>query len=274
MTIAAYTCDERASFLTLARSFDQTPRSEATRPAATHTPGDRPGDRYSQRMTWPQILEPAGWTHLFDRGEVSYWRRTGKDHGMSATTNYGGADLFYPFTSSTPFDPEKSYTKFAAYAVLEHGGHFSRAALALRRLGYGDRDHRDRPEDPDAAPPSAASAVWRRLCDVKREYVDWLWRDRVARGTLALWIGDGGLGKARASNDVGARVTTGARWPDTGTAPLGSAVILSAEDSPSYTIRPAIEAADGDLSRVAILDAVRNADGTERTFQLSLLTAG
>ena len=75
---------------------------------------------------------------------------------------------------------------------------------------------------------------------MKREYVEWIWRDRLARGTLTLWIGDGGLGKSRASNDLAARVTIGAPWPDRDAAPLGSVVILSAEDSPSYTIRPAI----------------------------------
>jgi hypothetical protein len=99
--------------------------------------------------------------------------------------------------------------------------------------------------------------------------VDWLWKGRLARGTLALWIGDGGLGKSRASNDIVARVTTGALWPDIGSAPRGTVVILSAEDSPSYTIRPAIEAAGGDLARVAIVDAMRAEDGTERTFQLA-----
>jgi hypothetical protein len=269
-TIARYTADERAALFALARSFDRMPRRAAVRASKLQTDpaGDRPGDHYNQQMTWPQILEPAGWTHVFDRGDVSYWRRPGKDRGISATTNYGGSDLFYPFTSSTLFDPEQAYNKFAAYAVLEHGGDFGQAALALSRQGYGDHDHRDRREA-SATPMPAAGASWRWLRDVKRTFVEWLWRDRLACGTLTLWIGDGGLGKSRASNDLAARVTTGAPWPDTGAAPLGSVVILSAEDSPSSTIRPAIEAAGGELSRVAILDAVRDEQGTERTFQLS-----
>jgi RecA-family ATPase len=85
---------------------------------------------------------------------------------------------------------------------------------------------------------------------------------------LTLVIGDGGLGKSRLSNDLTARLTTGCEWPDGGAIrEPASAIILSAEDSPSYTIKPAIEAA-GDVARVAILDAVLDESGTERTFQL------
>jgi hypothetical protein len=269
-TIASYSVDEREALMELARSFDQMPRHETTRASRqADSAGDRPGDDFNRRKTWPALLEPAGWTRVFERGDVEYWRRPGKTHGLSATTNYGGSDLFYPFTSSTPFDPEKSYSKFAVYAVLEHGGDYARAALALSREGYGDHDHRDRREAPSANPMPAAGASWRWLRDVKRASIDWLWRDRLACGTLTLWIGDGGLGKSRASNDLAARVTTGAPWPDAGAAAPGAVVILSAEDSPSYTIRPAIDAAGGDLSRVAILDAVRDEQGTERTFQLA-----
>ena len=121
---------------------------------------------------------------------------------------------------------------------------------------------------PDPAP--AAVAVWQWLADVPRQHVEWIWSSRLARGSLTLWIGDGGMGKSRLSNDVAARITTGAPWPDgSGPAPLGTVVILSAEDNAAYTIRPAIEAAGGDLARVAILEAIRDASGAERTFQLA-----
>ena len=41
------------------------------------------------------------------------------------------------FSSSTEFEPERSYTKFAAYAMLNHGGDFRAAAQALRGQGLG-----------------------------------------------------------------------------------------------------------------------------------------
>src|SRR5204862_286720 len=38
------------------------------------------------------------------------------------------------------FEPETSYTKFGAYAVLNHGSDFSKAALSLARQGFGAQD--------------------------------------------------------------------------------------------------------------------------------------
>jgi hypothetical protein len=97
--------------------------------------GDRPGDQFNARTTWAQLLEPYGWRRLFAKGEVTVWKRPGKDRpGGSATTNFGGSDLFYPFSSNAaPFEPETAYPKFAANALLQHGGEFGAAARELRR---------------------------------------------------------------------------------------------------------------------------------------------
>lgn len=58
--------------------------------------------------------------------------------GASATTNYNGCGLLYVFSSSAPpFEEGTAYTKFHAYTLLEHGGDFRQAALALSNLGYG-----------------------------------------------------------------------------------------------------------------------------------------
>jgi hypothetical protein len=100
--------------------------------------------------------------------EMSYWRRPGKSHGISASTNFGGSDLFYPFTSSTVFEPEKSYSKFGAFAVLEHGGDFRKAAAALAALGYGQ-------QEPHASPPSAPPPVTPcTLAAVDIKFAGWL----------------------------------------------------------------------------------------------------
>lgn len=272
-TIASYTADERDALITLARRLDERPRRQHAPQAARKTVvnGARPGDDYNARTTWQDVLGPHDWQVCEVRGDVTQWTRPGKDCGCSATTNHAGSDLLWVFSSSTAFDADRSYDKFGAYAVLEHGGDLAAAARSLANLGYGQPAARKpgRERTPGAQPTPAANASWRWLADVQREYVQWLWLTRLALGTLALWIGDGGLGKSRASNDVAARVTTGARWPDGGYAEPGNVIILSAEDSASYTIRPAIEAAGGDVSKIAILDAVRDDSGVERTFNLA-----
>jgi putative DNA primase/helicase len=57
-------------------------------------------------------------------------------------------------------------------------------------------------------------------------------------------------------------VTTAGEWPcDEGRAPLGNAIILSAEDSASDTIVPRLLAAGADLNRVHVVSAVRDASG-------------
>ena len=143
-TIARYSVEERDALIQLARSFDQMPKKAQRAPVTpkTTTAGSdlRPGDDYAQRTSWAAVLEPAGWVEVFTRGDVSYWRRPEKTFGISATTNFGGADLFYVFSSSTEFEPETSYTKFGAYALLEHRGDYGKAALALAKKGYGEQD--------------------------------------------------------------------------------------------------------------------------------------
>ena len=100
----------------------------------------RPGDDFSQRATWADVLPVAGWMPQKSWGEVQQWTRPGKDKGVSATTNIHGTDLFYVFSSNAhPFEQNKSYSKFAAYTLLKHAGDYKAAAKALASQGYGDK---------------------------------------------------------------------------------------------------------------------------------------
>ena len=64
--------------------------------------------------------------------------------GWSATTNKTGHDTLIVFTSSTEFEawdgngPAPSYSKFAAYALLDHRGDYADAARGLADEGYGE----------------------------------------------------------------------------------------------------------------------------------------
>jgi hypothetical protein len=72
---------------------------------------------------------------------VTLWKRPGKrERGWSATTGYGH-DLLYVFsTNAAPFETERVYSKFAAYAWLAHGGDYVAAGKALYAQGYrGER---------------------------------------------------------------------------------------------------------------------------------------
>jgi len=55
----------------------------------------------------------------------TFWCRPGKKSGTSATTNFGGSDLLYVFSSNAePFEQQTAYSKFHAYALLYHDGDF------------------------------------------------------------------------------------------------------------------------------------------------------
>jgi putative DNA primase/helicase len=99
------------------------------------------------------------------------------------------------------------------------------------------------------------------LADVDPTEVEWLWPGRIALGKLTLLVSDPGEGKSFLSLDIASRVTRGVKWPDgSGYASLGNVVLLSAEDDLSDTVRPRLDAACADVSRVVALEAVVSHD--------------
>ncbi len=103
----------------------------------TQRQGGYPGDEFNAKAEWRDILEPHGWKFLFERSGVIFLRRPGKDAGISATINYQENDLLHMFTSSTEFEPQKSYSKFAAYTILNHKSDYKAATKQLASEGYG-----------------------------------------------------------------------------------------------------------------------------------------
>jgi putative DNA primase/helicase len=140
-TIPTLTSEERSTFHAIALGFDQAPAVGQVRPPSESLKadtGDRPGDDFNRRASWQEILEPHGWHQLPGHGDVIHWRRSGKAYGTSATTNYAGTRLLYVFSSNaSPLESCRAYTKFAAFAFLEHHGDFAAAARELRRWGFG-----------------------------------------------------------------------------------------------------------------------------------------
>jgi len=92
----------------------------------------RPGDIFNAIASWEDVLYPLGWKKFgVPHGDIQYWTRPGKRDGVSASTNYRGSDLLFPFTNQTDLDDQKGYTKFNAYACLVHDGDYKKAAKAL-----------------------------------------------------------------------------------------------------------------------------------------------
>lgn len=162
-TIQTITPDEREALLTVARRLCKLPKKPPAplpKPATTAPTGTSPLDDYTLKTTWAEILEPPGWTHVYERDGKTYWRRPGKDEGTSATT-FGEDGVFYCFTSSTSFEVQEGYTKAGVYAHLNHGDDFKAAAKALAALGYGSRPE-PQPDQP-GAPDDGVSDTIKKL---------------------------------------------------------------------------------------------------------------
>lgn len=138
-SIPSLTFAEREALHAIFQAFDSMPQPEAIKHeiAPSQEGTLTPGDDYNQRIQWEQILEPLGWKKVFTAKGTSYWRRPGKETGISATTGRNGGDNLFVFTTSTTFEAEKPYSKFAAFTHLQHNGDFRAAARELRKMGYG-----------------------------------------------------------------------------------------------------------------------------------------
>lgn len=94
------------------------------------------------------------------------------------------------------------------------------------------------------------------LSDVTPEKIDWLWKPRLALGKIASLDGDPGLGKSILTLELIARITTGRAMPDGTRCEKGGAVIITPEDGLADTIRPRLERAGADLTRVSSLSTI------------------
>jgi putative DNA primase/helicase len=105
-----------------------------------------------------------------------------------------------------------------------------------------------------------------RASSIQIKPIDWLWEYRLAAGEFAMMAGEPGLGKSQVMLAIASAITNGSYWPGGKVkAPLGSVIVLSAEDRPETTIIPRLQAMNANLEKVLILraKAVRKRDGKE-----------
>jgi hypothetical protein len=140
------TAAERELLWRCARSFNRVPPGGSSSRRKDLGGNGRllPGEEFDVRgPDWLEIL--AGWSEVRRSGSARYLRRPGKDGpGWSATAGAckgpNGEELLYVFSSNAdPFEANKAYGKFRAYALLHHADDFSAAARELGRQGYGDQ---------------------------------------------------------------------------------------------------------------------------------------
>jgi len=106
--------------------------------------------------------------------------------------------------------------------------------------------------------------------DIKPEPVRWLVEGSIPLGAMAVLGGQPGLGKSQIAIRLAAAVTTGQGLPNKeGYVETGSAIILANEDDSARTIRPRLDAAGADVTKVHIVQGVsREGQADPDFFQL------
>jgi hypothetical protein len=111
-------------------------RRPVARDRFTSVNSPSPADTYNATASWADVLEPHGWRCLDADPDAhgARWLHPKATSQMSAHVRHvgDGVPVLKVFTTSTIFETDgKAYTRFGAYALLNHGGDMSAAAKHL-----------------------------------------------------------------------------------------------------------------------------------------------
>lgn len=111
--------------------------------------------------------------------------------------------------------------------------------------------------------------------DIEAMETKWFWPGYIPAGCMTMVDGIPGVGKSQYLTDLAARYSRGDCMPPhhapDGTFTPRGVLMLSAEDDPAYTIKPRLDAAGADSSKVFLLRTMNYVDGDdEREIELPL----
>ncbi len=103
--------------------------------------------------------------------------------------------------------------------------------------------------------------VLKPLANIAPKNVDWLWWNRIPKGSLILFVGDPGEGKSILCEYLAARLSKGERLPDKADfEKKGSTIFLTAEDNLADTVRVRADDAGADCRKIHVLDGLINGE--------------
>jgi RecA-family ATPase len=140
--------------------------------------------------------------------------------------------------------------------VYEEKGHSSSDLKTEKANFRTARRHKDNGE----------RALLKKVSDIPKKAIVWLWEFIIAIGKLTIFAGDPGVGKSLATLYIIARLSTGRPIVKNSTE-ICDCLILSGEDDIADTIRPRLEILGANLDRVHFIKD-RIAKDSRHTFSL------
>lgn len=136
------TRNEFEFLITVAKSFDQRPVVETPKVIKkTETENkesmDNPFYAYDQSDDWINVLENHGWKKAGSCYSEIYFKRPGKNKGVSASFNKENKKLYVFSSNAYPLEGEQSYQPYAIFAFLECNQDFKLARKKLLEMGFG-----------------------------------------------------------------------------------------------------------------------------------------
>ena len=106
-------------------------------PGAAAEPGSSPFKDYNSRGDAVTLLERNGWTVVSQQGDRINLKRPGDTQAKTSGNYHLGHRKLWIFSTSTEFNPEKSYSPADVYTLLECQGDTKLAYRRLLEQGYG-----------------------------------------------------------------------------------------------------------------------------------------
>jgi putative DNA primase/helicase len=129
-------------------------------------------------------------------------------------------------------------------------------------------------EQEQAAAATGPRPVVVTMSDVQAEAVQWLWWPYIAIGKLCMLDGDPGIGKTLLMTQLAASLSQGQPLPDQQGKPTldpggpQTTLLLSTEDGLADTLKPRLEAAGADCTKVHVLTGWLGEEDEFHTFTL------
>lgn len=114
----------------------------------------------------------------------------------------------------------------------------------------------------------APKAVSRKLSEIERETVTWLWPNFLPDRKLTILDGMPGVGKSTLTSEIAARISSGKGFPDGKSITPKGVVFIAVEDGVADTIKPRVLAAGGDEEHAHFIHIEQN--GNEVTPDLEV----